>query len=145
MATSTVITGTLGTTLGGTLQSGAINAAGFNVQTATVTAVTDGILSLQFARPSGYTGYWSVVGLEIATGNLPPEATQIMAGLEFEPGGGLSAASVAKLAAVEQRGVSLSEELVLEVREEVLAAWATTGLTGEAMQRLQSATIQITT
>jgi hypothetical protein len=51
---------------------------------------------------------------------------------------------VAKLAAVEQRGVSLSEELVLAVREEVLAAWATTGLTGEALQRLQSATIQIT-
>jgi hypothetical protein len=112
--------------------------------TSTVTAVSNGILSLQFARPTGYTGYWSVVGLEIATGSLPNVAPQVLTGLEFEPGGALSEESAMKLSAMEQRGVSLSEELVLEVREHVLAAWATTGLSAEAQQRLQSATVQIT-
>ncbi|MFM8478179.1 MAG: hypothetical protein ACKOEO_20535, partial [Planctomycetaceae bacterium] len=42
-----------------------------------------------------------------------------------------------------RRGEVLSEELILEVREQVLAAWATTGLSAEALALLQSTTVEI--
>jgi hypothetical protein len=103
----------------------------------------DGILTFQFNRPAGYAGYWSVIGMDIATGTLPEAAPQVLAGLEFVPGGALSDSSKAQLAAVERRGDVLSEELILQVREQVLAAWATTGLSAEAMALLQSATVEI--
>jgi hypothetical protein len=86
-----------------------------------------------------------VIGMEIASGtnNLPGAAPQILAGLDFAPGGAMTEASAEKLAAVERRGEVLSEELILRVREQVLAAWATTGLSAEAMARLQSTTVEI--
>jgi hypothetical protein len=103
----------------------------------------DGILTFQFARPTGYTGYWSVIGMDIATGTLPDAAPQVLAGLDFVPGGALTEASQAQLATVERRGEVLSEELILEVREQVLAAWATMGLSAEALTLLQSTTVEI--
>jgi hypothetical protein len=103
----------------------------------------DGILTFQFARPTGYTGYWSVIGMDIATGTLPDAAPQVLAGLDFVPGGALTEASKTQLATVERRGEVLSEELILEVREQVLAAWATTGLSAEALALLQSTTVEI--
>jgi autotransporter-associated beta strand protein len=142
-ATSTVVTGFSGTTMTGTLASGTIGAAAFTTGEASVTDDGDGILQLQFSRPTGYTGQWSMVGLDIATGSLPDAAPQLLSGLEFEPGGELSEESRKKLAAVEQRGVSLSEPLLLEVREQVLDAWAAVGLAPEALDRLRSATIEI--
>ncbi|MFM7057511.1 MAG: hypothetical protein ACKO2P_11385, partial [Planctomycetota bacterium] len=66
-----------------------------------------------------------------------------LAGLDFVAGGALSDASKAHLAAVERRGEVLSEQLILQVREQVLAAWATTGLSADAMALLQSATVEI--
>jgi hypothetical protein len=147
MATNTVITAISGTTMtSGTLESGLAEAKSFPVSLATVSDTdTDGILTFQFGRPTGYTGSWSVIGMEIASGtnNLPGAAPQILAGLEFAPGGAMTEASAEKLAAVERRGEALSEELVLRVREQVLAAWATTGLSAEAMARLQSTTVEI--
>ncbi|MGV2335241.1 MAG UNVERIFIED_CONTAM: hypothetical protein LVR18_14385 [Planctomycetaceae bacterium] len=147
MATNTVITAISGTTMtSGTLASGLAAAKTFPVSVATVSDTdTDGILTFQFARPTGYSGNWSVIGMEIAsgTGNLPGVAPQVLAGLEFAPGGAMTEASAEKLASVERRGEVLSEELVLRVREQVLAAWATTGLSAEAMARLQSTTVEI--
>jgi hypothetical protein len=84
-----------------------------------------------------------VIGLDIATGTLPDAAPQLLAGLDFAAGGALTEQSQAHLASVERRGQVLSEELILEVREQVLAAWATTGLSSDAMARLQSATVEI--
>jgi hypothetical protein len=81
--------------------------------------------------------------MDIATGTLPDAAPQVLAGLEFVPGGALTEASQAQLATVERRGEVLSEELILEVREQVLAAWATTGLSAEALALLQSTTVEI--
>jgi hypothetical protein len=147
MATNTVITAISGTTMtSGTLASGLAAAKSFPVLLATVSDTdTDGILTFQFGRPTGYTGSWSVIGMEIASGtnNLPGAAPQTLAGLDFAPGGAVTEASAEKLAAVERRGEVLSEELVLRVREQVLAAWATTGLSAEAMARLQSTTVEI--
>ncbi|MFM8478051.1 MAG: hypothetical protein ACKOEO_19880, partial [Planctomycetaceae bacterium] len=77
------------------------------------------------------------------TGTLPDAAPQVLAGLEFAPGGALTEASKAQLASVERRGEVLSEELILDVREQVLAAWATTGLSAEALALLQSTTVEI--
>jgi hypothetical protein len=147
MATNTVITAISGTTMtSGTLASGLAAAKSFPVSVATVSDTdVDGILTFQFARPTGYTGSWSVIGMEIASGtnNLPGVAPQVLSGLDFAPGGAMTEASAEKLASVERRGEVLSEELVLQVREQVLAAWATTGLSVEAMARLQSATVEI--
>jgi hypothetical protein len=81
--------------------------------------------------------------MDIATGTLPDAAPQVLAGLDFVPGGALTETSKAQLATVERRGEVLSEELILEVREQVLAAWATTGLSAEAMALLQSTTVEI--
>jgi hypothetical protein len=145
MATNTVITGVSGTTItSGSLVSNLANPLAFPIAAATVSDTdADGILTFQFARPTGYTGYWSVIGMEIATGTLPDAAPQILAGLEFAPGGALTDASKAQLASVERRGEVLSEELILEVREQVLAAWATRGLSAEALALLQSTTVEI--
>jgi hypothetical protein len=145
MATSTVITGVSGTTItSGSLVSNLANPLDFPIAAATVSDTdADGILTFQFARPTGYTGYWSVIGMDIATGTLPDAAPQVLAGLDFVPGGALTEASKTQLAAVERRGEVLSEELILEVREQVLAAWATTGLSAEALALLQSTTVEI--
>ncbi|MFM8474892.1 MAG: hypothetical protein ACKOEO_03735, partial [Planctomycetaceae bacterium] len=145
LATNTVITGVSGTTItAGALVSNPASPLAFPMATATVSDTdADGILTFQFARPTGYTGYWSVIGMDIATGTLPSAAPQVLAGLDFVPGGALTEASQAQLASVERRGAVLSEELILEVREQVLAAWATTGLSAEAMALLQSTTVEI--
>ncbi|MFM8479104.1 MAG: hypothetical protein ACKOEO_25230, partial [Planctomycetaceae bacterium] len=145
MATNTVITGVSGTTItSGSLVSNLASPAVFPIESAVVSDTdADGILTFQFARPTGYTGYWSVIGMDISTGTLPSAAPQVLAGLEFAPGGALTEASQSHLASVERRGEVLSEELILEVREQVLAAWATTGLSAEALALLQSATVEI--
>jgi hypothetical protein len=145
MATNTVITGVSGTTItSGSLVSNLASPLAFPMAAATVSDTdADGILTFQFARPTGYTGYWSVIGMDIATGTLPDAAPQVLAGLDFVPGGALTEASKTQLATVERRGEVLSEELILEVREQVLAAWATTGLSAEAMALLQSTTVEI--
>jgi hypothetical protein len=145
MATNTVITGVSGTTItSGSLVSNLASPLAFPMAAATVSDTdADGILTFQFARPTGYTGYWSVIGMDIATGTLPDAAPQVLAGLEFVPGGTLTETSKAQLAAMERRGEVLSEQLILEVREQVLAAWATTGLSAEAMALLQSTTVEI--
>jgi hypothetical protein len=145
MATNTVISGVSGTTItSGSLVSNLANPLAFPMAAATVSDTdADGILTFQFARPTGYTGYWSVIGMDIATGTLPDAAPQVLTGLDFVPGGALTEASQAQLATVERRGEVLSEKLILEVREQVLAAWATTGLSAEAMALLQSTTVEI--
>jgi hypothetical protein len=145
ITTNTVITGLSGTSItSGSLSSGSTAPKAFPIAVATVSDTdADGILTLQFARPTGFTGFWSVIGLDIATGTLPDAAPQLLAGLDFAAGGALTEQSQAHLASVERRGQVLSEELILEVREQVLAAWATTGLSSDAMARLQSATVVI--
>ncbi|MFM7059509.1 MAG: beta strand repeat-containing protein, partial [Planctomycetota bacterium] len=145
MSTNTVITGVSGTTItSGSLASNLAGPLAFPMMSATVSDTdADGILTFEFNRPTGYTGYWSVIGMDIATGALPDAAPQVLAGLDFVAGGALSDASKAHLAAVERRGEVLSEELILQVREQVLAAWATTGLSADAMALLQSATVEI--
>jgi hypothetical protein len=76
MATSSVITGANSTQIvSGTLESGIADPLAFPTATALVSDTdADGILTFTFTRPAGYTGYWSVIGMEIADGLLPNPA-----------------------------------------------------------------------
>jgi hypothetical protein len=73
--TNTVISGSNGTSITGSLASGPLSGGLQTAVTAEVTDNGDGILEFTLAKPAGASeGYWCVVGLELGSGGLPPES-----------------------------------------------------------------------
>jgi hypothetical protein len=106
--------------------------------------VSDGRLDLLLRAPTGYTGYWLVCGVDIATSdaNLPPTAPQRLDGLTFDEFG-LEQTSTERLAAVSRAGQVLTTEVVEQARREAVADWLQAGLTPGQIVALQNTTVQI--
>ncbi len=93
--------------------------------------VSEGVLDLVFRTPAGYSGYWLVCGIDLATSvvGLPTTAPQRLDGLTFDEHG-LEETSTARLSSAKRAG-------------HLLTARITTGLTPGQILALQNATVQI--
>ncbi|MEY3459281.1 MAG: hypothetical protein RL215_2438, partial [Planctomycetota bacterium] len=113
-----------------------------------ITRTTDasGTISLEFKRnPAVSSGYGAVVGLEIAlnAADLPAsDLPQMLAGVRFDEYG-LTAETTSTLANSGRNGQLLTENLLLQAREQALAAWTKTGITPNQLLTLVNTPILI--
>jgi hypothetical protein len=125
-------------------QSGTLAKNVFSTITIPDILVSDGVLDLVFRTPAGYSGYWLVCGMDLATSvvGLPTTAPQRLDGLTFDEHG-LEETSTARLSSVSRAGHLLTADVVELTRREAIADWITTGLTPGQILALQNATVQI--
>ena len=125
-------------------QSGTLAKNVFSTITIPDIVVSDGVLDLVFRTPAGYSGYWLVCGMDLATSvvGLPTTAPQRLDGLTFDEHG-LEETSTARLSSVSRAGHLLTADVVELTRREAIADWITTGLTPGQILALQNATVQI--